>query len=41
MTNEELLYRDHDEGRVTSNNLLPEETMVMTTEEEVMRSCNQ
>ena len=38
MTNEELLYRDHDddEGRVTSSDLLPVETMVMTMEEEVM-----
>ena len=31
VTNEELLYGDHDEGHVTSDNLLPE-TMVMTME---------
>ena len=43
MINEDLLSGDHDddEGCVASDNLLPEETMVMTTEEEVMRSCNQ
>ena len=42
MTNEELLYGEHDddEGRVTSDDILPEETMVMMMEE-VMRSCNQ
>ena len=42
MINEDLLSEDHDddEGRVTSDNLLQEETMVMTMEEEVMLSCN-
>ena len=35
MTNEDLLSGelDDDEGRVTSDNLLQEETMVMTMEE--------